>query len=48
LQSRSDFPDRNDAEYLKHFVVSADADGDAVIGERPVTMTKWEPQVRSY
>ena len=47
-QSRADFPERNDEEYLKHFVVTKNADGEPEIGERPVTMTKWEPQVRSY
>lgn len=46
--AREDYPDRNDAEYLKHTIVSRSADGQPELSYMPVTMTKWEPQVRSY
>ena len=46
--AREDYPDRNDEEYLKHTIVHRGVDGDPVLDYLPVTMTKWEPQVRSY
>ena len=46
--SRQDIPDRNDAEWLKHTVVTTDNDANAVIDYMPVTMTRWEPQERVY
>ncbi len=47
-QARADFPDRNDTDYLKHFTIKGDADGQPVLAEAPITFTKWEPEVRSY
>ena len=46
--AREDYPDRNDEEYLKHTIVHRGADGEPALDYMPVTMTKWEPQVRSY
>ena len=46
--AREDYPDRNDEEYLKHTIVHRGADGNPVLDYLPVTMTQWEPQVRSY
>jgi len=43
-----DFPDRDDAHYLKHTLVSLDADGRPDLGWRDVTVTKWQPQERKY
>ena len=46
--AREDYPDRNDEEYLKHTIVHRGGDGEPVLDYLPVTMTRWEPQVRSY
>ncbi|MEO6913021.1 MAG: FAD-dependent oxidoreductase [Candidatus Baltobacteraceae bacterium] len=47
-QARTDFPDRNDAEWLVH-TLAFKTDGDPKLDfSRKVTFTKWEPTVRSY
>ncbi len=46
-QSRADFPDRDDEQFLKHFTFT-ESDTGPVLGEAPITFTKWEPEVRSY
>jgi succinate dehydrogenase / fumarate reductase flavoprotein subunit len=46
-QSRTDYPDRNDEEWLKHIVITLD-DGQPKISYTPVTMTRWEPEERRY
>ena len=46
--AREDYPDRNDEEYLKHTVVNLDENGEPKLNYIPVTMTQWEPQVRTY
>jgi succinate dehydrogenase / fumarate reductase flavoprotein subunit len=46
-QFRTDFPDRNDEEWLKHIVLSQNGDAPE-ISYSPVTMTQWEPQERTY
>jgi len=46
-QFRTDFPTRNDADWLHHITVSLNGDGPA-LGTAPVTITKWEPQERTY
>jgi succinate dehydrogenase / fumarate reductase flavoprotein subunit len=47
-QARTDYPQRNDAEWLKHIVVTK-RDGQApAISYLPVTITKWPPQERKY
>jgi len=43
-----DFPDRDDEQYMKHTLVSRDADGRPELEWRDVTVTKWEPQERKY
>ena len=40
-------PERDDENWIKHISVTASADGPRV-GYLPVTITQWEPQVRSY
>jgi succinate dehydrogenase / fumarate reductase flavoprotein subunit len=48
-QYRTDFPERNDDEWLKHIDLEADSDGGAPkISYSEVTMTQWEPQERKY
>src|SRR2546423_4694668 len=42
-----DYPDRDDANFLKHTLVRWD-DGAPTLDWKPVTMTKWEPQERKY
>jgi len=46
-QFRTDYPERNDAEWLHHLTVSLNGDGPS-LGTAPVTMTRWEPQERTY
>ncbi len=46
-QYRTDFPERNDEEWLKHIDLSLDGDGPE-ISYSEVTMTQWEPQERTY
>jgi succinate dehydrogenase / fumarate reductase, flavoprotein subunit len=44
---RTDFPGRNDDEWLKHITTSPNRDGpDIAFSE--VTMTQWEPEERKY
>jgi succinate dehydrogenase / fumarate reductase flavoprotein subunit len=47
-QFRTDFPDRNDEEWIKHVNLTANADGEPEISYSDVTMTQWEPQERKY
>ena len=42
-----DYPDRDDANYMKHTLVSLE-DGRPRLDWKPVTMTKWQPQERTY
>ena len=46
-QFRTDYPERNDEEWLHHIVLSK-GDGRPVISELPVTITKWTPEERKY
>ena len=42
-----DFPERDDENYLKHTLVHW-VDGKPKLDWKPVTMTKWQPQERTY
>ncbi len=46
-QYRTDFPERNDEEWLKHIDLTRDSDGPA-ISYSPVTITEWQPMERTY
>jgi len=46
-QFRTDYPERNDEEWLKHINLSYTEDGPE-ISYSEVTLTKWEPQERTY
>ncbi len=46
-QYRTDFPERNDGEWLKHIDLSLNGAGPE-ISYSDVTMTQWEPQERTY
>jgi succinate dehydrogenase / fumarate reductase flavoprotein subunit len=44
---RTDMPERDDKNWLKHILVSRGADG-PILGNTPVIITQWEPQERKY
>ncbi len=46
--TRLDFKERNDAEWLKHIVLTKQPDGSEKMSYIPVTITQWEPQERKY
>jgi succinate dehydrogenase / fumarate reductase flavoprotein subunit len=46
-QFRTDYPERNDEEWLKHIDISLGSDGPEV-GYSPVTITQWQPEERKY
>jgi succinate dehydrogenase / fumarate reductase flavoprotein subunit len=46
-QFRTDFPERNDEQWLKHIDLSRNGDGPQV-SFSPVTITKWLPEERTY
>ncbi len=45
--SRSDFPERDDGNWLKHTIATV-ADGEVTLDYRPVTVTKFKPEARVY
>lgn len=47
-QARTDYPDRNDAEWLKHILIAYRDGAEPEISYLPVTMTRWKPEVRTY
>jgi succinate dehydrogenase / fumarate reductase flavoprotein subunit len=47
-QFRLDFPKRDDDEWLKHITLSVNGAGPPQVSYTPVTLTKWEPQERTY
>lgn len=46
--SRTDFPERDDPNWLKHVLVSLRTDGEPAISFAPVTLTQWKPEARAY
>jgi succinate dehydrogenase / fumarate reductase flavoprotein subunit len=46
-QFRTDFPERNDEEWLKHIDISPNGDAPEV-SYSPVTITQWQPEERTY
>jgi succinate dehydrogenase flavoprotein subunit len=42
-----DYPDRDDESYMRHTLVRWE-DGGPKLGWKPVTVTKWQPQERTY
>jgi succinate dehydrogenase / fumarate reductase flavoprotein subunit len=47
-QFRTDFPERNDEDWLKHIDISLGDDGEPVVSYSPVTITRWQPEERTY
>ena len=46
-QFRTDYPERNDEQWLKHIDISLGESGPE-ISYSPVTITQWEPEERRY
>ena len=46
--TRTDMPDRDDENWLKHILISRTEDGETAVDFLPVKITRWEPQIRSY
>jgi succinate dehydrogenase / fumarate reductase flavoprotein subunit len=47
-QYRTDFPERNDDEWLKHIDLTSGDDGTPEVSYSPVTITQWQPMERTY
>ena len=49
-QFRTDYPERNDEEWLKHIDISLNGDGAGgpEVSYSPVTITQWQPEERKY
>jgi succinate dehydrogenase / fumarate reductase flavoprotein subunit len=47
-QFRTDYPERNDDDWLKHIDLSRNGDDTPSISYSPVTITKWQPEERKY
>ena len=46
--TRTDMPDRDDENWLKHIMVSTSLDGGHELNYKDVVITDWEPVVRQY
>jgi succinate dehydrogenase / fumarate reductase flavoprotein subunit len=46
-QFRTDYPERNDEQWLKHIDIAMNGDGPKV-SYSPVTITQWQPEERKY
>ena len=47
-QFRTDFPQRNDAEWLKHIDISVNGSDAPEVSYSEVTITRWQPEERTY
>ncbi len=47
-QFRTDYPGRNDEEWLKHIDISRSSDDTPEVSYSPVTITQWQPEERKY
>jgi succinate dehydrogenase / fumarate reductase flavoprotein subunit len=47
-QFRTDYPERDDAEWLKHINVTVNHGGAPNLFYSPVTITQWQPEARTY
>jgi succinate dehydrogenase / fumarate reductase flavoprotein subunit len=47
-QWRTDFPERNDEEWLKHIDISVNGAEVPKVSYSPVTITRWQPEERTY
>ncbi len=46
--ARTDFPKRDDVNWLKHTLARKNADGSVSLGYKPVVITKFQPEERKY
>ncbi len=46
--THADYPERNDRDWLKHTLLTFRGDGEPEVAHVPVTITRWQPEVRSY
>ncbi len=47
-QFRTDYPERDDEQWLKHIDISLGSDGEPHVSFSPVTITQWQPEERKY
>jgi succinate dehydrogenase / fumarate reductase flavoprotein subunit len=47
-QFRLDYPERNDDEWLKHIDLTVNGADVPTVSYSPVTITRYEPQERTY
>ena len=50
-QFRTDYPERNDQQWLKHIDITLNGDGGEggpQVSYSPVTITQWQPEERKY
>jgi succinate dehydrogenase / fumarate reductase flavoprotein subunit len=47
-QFRTDYPGRNDDEWMKHITLSRNGSDEPDVGYSPVTITQWQPEERKY
>jgi succinate dehydrogenase / fumarate reductase flavoprotein subunit len=47
-QFRTDYPERNDEEWLKHIDITRGPAGEPVVSYSEVTITHWQPEERRY
>jgi succinate dehydrogenase / fumarate reductase flavoprotein subunit len=47
-QYRTDFPERKDSEWLKHIDISLDGGQEPEVSYSEVTITRWQPEARTY
>jgi succinate dehydrogenase / fumarate reductase flavoprotein subunit len=47
-QYRTDYPERNDEEWLKHIDINVNGDDTPKVSYSPVTITQWQPEERKY
>jgi succinate dehydrogenase / fumarate reductase, flavoprotein subunit len=47
-QYRTDYPERNDEEWLKHIDINANGDETPHVSYSAVTITQWQPEERKY
>jgi succinate dehydrogenase / fumarate reductase flavoprotein subunit len=47
-QFRTDYPERDDENWLKHIDITIDGDGAPKVSYSPVTITQWQPEERKY
>ncbi len=45
---REDFPKRDDANWLKHTLITRGEDGSLKLSYKPVVITQWQPKERKY